>query len=69
MVEGSVLKYRVPPLWSTYIGERRGAIENSLGNMSGTWELFTMTYVPFIYPFQNNYLPSMVKLNSILTGK
>jgi hypothetical protein len=22
-VEGSILKYRVPPLWPTYIGERR----------------------------------------------
>jgi hypothetical protein len=22
-IEGSILKYRVPPLWPTYIGERR----------------------------------------------
>jgi hypothetical protein len=41
-----ILKFRVPPLWPTYIRERRttfgktygiGAMENMLGNTLGTW--------------------------------
>ncbi len=47
-IEVSILKHRVPPQRPTYIGKRRttfarGAIGNSLRNMSGTWELFTLT--------------------------
>jgi hypothetical protein len=30
MIEGSILKYRVPPLWSTYIGERREVLLRTL---------------------------------------
>ncbi len=50
-IEGSIVKYKVLPLWPIYIGERRttsakacgikwGTIGNFLGNMLGTWELF-----------------------------
>jgi hypothetical protein len=30
-IEGSILKYRVPPLWPTYIGERRTTFAKTYG--------------------------------------
>jgi hypothetical protein len=47
-IQGSILKCGVPPLWLTYISERRttfakaypiqvGAMENMLGNTLETW--------------------------------
>jgi hypothetical protein len=30
-IEGSILKYRVPPLWPTYISERRTTIVKASG--------------------------------------
>jgi len=48
-IPGSILKYRVPPLWPTYIGERRTTFAKSIwdesdmlqrtcwGNTLGTW--------------------------------
>jgi hypothetical protein len=30
-IEGSILKYRVPPLWPTYIGERRTTFAKAYG--------------------------------------
>jgi len=48
-IEGSILKYRVPPFWPMYIGERRtpfakaygikvtSAMENMLGNTLESW--------------------------------
>jgi hypothetical protein len=41
VVEGSVLKYRVPLLWPTYISERRTAFTKAYRiNVTGYWELF-----------------------------
>jgi hypothetical protein len=40
-VEGSVLKYRVPPLWPTYISERRMTFAKAYQiKVRGYWELF-----------------------------
>jgi hypothetical protein len=40
-VEGSVLKYRVPPLWPTYVDERRTKFAKSYEiKVSCYWELF-----------------------------
>jgi hypothetical protein len=48
-IEGSILKFKVPPLWPSYIGERRTTFakaygikvrsyqENMLGNTLGTF--------------------------------
>jgi hypothetical protein len=30
-IEGSILKYRVPPLWPTYISERRTTFDKAYG--------------------------------------
>jgi len=30
-IEGSILKYRVPPFWPTYIGERRTTFAKTYG--------------------------------------
>jgi hypothetical protein len=30
-IEGSILKYRVPPLWPSYISERRTTFTNAYG--------------------------------------
>jgi hypothetical protein len=38
-VEGSILKYRVPPLWPTYIGERRTTCAHGI-KVRCYWELF-----------------------------
>jgi hypothetical protein len=47
--KGLILKFRVPPLWPTYITERRrnfgktygiGTMENMLGNTLGTWGIY-----------------------------
>jgi hypothetical protein len=47
-IPGSILKYRVPPLWPTYIGERRTTFAKAYGmkvtcygeHVGGThWEL------------------------------
>jgi hypothetical protein len=40
-IEGSILKYRVPPLWPTYIGERRTTFVKAFGiKVRCYWELF-----------------------------
>jgi hypothetical protein len=31
IIEGSILRYRVPPLWPTYIGERRTTFAKAYG--------------------------------------
>jgi hypothetical protein len=39
--EGSILKYRVPPLWLTYIGERRTIFPKAYGiKVRCYWECF-----------------------------
>jgi len=40
-IEGSILKYRVPPLWPTYVGERRTTFVKAFGiKVRCYWELF-----------------------------
>jgi len=52
-IEGSILKFKVPPFWPTYIRQRwttfakvygikvrSGMEENMLGNTLGTWETY-----------------------------
>jgi hypothetical protein len=40
-IEVSILKYRVPPLWPTYIGERRTTFAKAFGIKARCyWELF-----------------------------
>jgi len=40
-IEGSVLKFRILPLWPTYIGERRATFAKEYAiNLRCYWELF-----------------------------
>jgi hypothetical protein len=52
-IEGSILKFKVPPFWPTYTRQRwttlakvhglkvrSGMEENKLGNTLGTWEIY-----------------------------
>jgi hypothetical protein len=40
-IKGSILKYRVPPLWPTYIGERRTTFAKAYEIKEGCyWEFF-----------------------------
>jgi hypothetical protein len=34
-IEGAILKYRVPPLWPTYIGERRTTLAKAYKEQLG----------------------------------
>jgi hypothetical protein len=72
-IEGSILKYRVPHLWPTYIGERRTTFAKAYGikvrcylDVFGkhvrTWDLFAWA-LPVIpcasHWLHGNYIPKI----------
>jgi hypothetical protein len=75
LIEGSILKYTVPPLWPNNMDERRTTFAKAYGiKLSCYWELFgehvrnlgTLEYhdfLPGLIPLPKNIVPILFRIN------